>query len=387
MCMLAYTFYESDNRVRRYADSLFRRGNHVDVISLRKPDQPNLGTIDGVTVYRIQKRKINEKNKITYLYRLFVFFFNSLFLVTKLHLRKKYAIIHVHSVPDYEVFAAIFAKILGAKVILDIHDIVPEFYASKFNSGKITFLSKVLMVIEKICCSFSDHVIISNHLWYDKLVSRSVKPEKCTTIINYPDEHLFNVGISKEKSDKFTIIYPGTINHHQGLDIAIGAMDKISDSVSNVEFHIYGKGPEEENIRAMVKARSLEKSVKLLGLLPLEQIAVKMASAQLGLVPKRADSFGNEAFSTKIMEFMALGVPVLISRTRIDEYYFNDSLVMFFQSGNENDLAEKLLFLINNQDVRERYIQKELEFAAKNSWAVRQSMYFDEVDRLIGKKR
>ena len=68
----------------------------------------------------------------------------------------------------------------------------------------------------------------------------------------------------------------------------------------------------------------------LCNMIPLEEIAKIMAQADLGVVPKRSEGFGNEAFSTKTLEFMALGVPVLASGTKIDHYYFNDSVVEFF---------------------------------------------------------
>ena len=64
--MLAYSFYESDNRIMRYADALAQRGDIVDVIALKKPKTPKYEKIKNVNVYRIQKRMINEKNKITY---------------------------------------------------------------------------------------------------------------------------------------------------------------------------------------------------------------------------------------------------------------------------------------------------------------------------------
>ena len=75
----------------------------------------------------------------------------------------------------------------------------------------------------------------------------------------------------------------------------------------------------------------------------LTRIAELMASASVGVVPKGADGFGNEAFSTKILEFMACGVPVIASRTRIDEHYFNDDFVSFVEAGNVTSLADALL--------------------------------------------
>lgn len=116
--MLAYTFYESDNRVRRYAETLARKGYQVDAITLRKDSQPRYESINGVTIWRIQKRTRDEKNKFAYLYRLLKFFVNSALFISMQHLHQRYDLIHVHSVPDFEVFATLLAKITGARIIL-----------------------------------------------------------------------------------------------------------------------------------------------------------------------------------------------------------------------------------------------------------------------------
>lgn len=161
VCMPAYTFYEMDNRVRRYAEALAKRGDLVDVIALRWGDLPAHEIINGVHVYRIQRRSKKQSGKVSYLLPLIRFLANSAIFISS----KKYDLIHVHSVPDFEVFAALIPKLLGAKVILDIHDIVPEFYASKFGASQTGLIFKLLVLIEKACIRFSDHVIISNHLW------------------------------------------------------------------------------------------------------------------------------------------------------------------------------------------------------------------------------
>ena len=139
VCMLVYSFYETDNRVIRYAETLAKRGDQVDVIALRKKGQPYTEVLNGVRVFRVQEREKNEKKSLDYLARLSRFFFRSGVLVTKKHLQAPYDLIHVHSVPDFEVFAALVPKLLGAKIILDIHDIVPEFYASKFKRHSSIF--------------------------------------------------------------------------------------------------------------------------------------------------------------------------------------------------------------------------------------------------------
>src|SRR5579862_3582839 len=167
--MVAYTFYEEDNRVRRYAETLAQRGDRVDVIALRRQGRLQRDVMNGVNVYRLQRRTVNEKGKFTYLVKLFLFFVRSMFFLTRRHLKNRYDVIHVHSVPDFEVFAAILPKMMGAKLILDIHDIVPEFYTSKFNSSQDSLMFKLLVGIERLSSSFSDHVIVANHIWQERL--------------------------------------------------------------------------------------------------------------------------------------------------------------------------------------------------------------------------
>jgi glycosyltransferase involved in cell wall biosynthesis len=119
--------------------------------------------------------------------------------------------------------------------------------------------------------------------------------------------------------------------------------------------------------------------------MPMEQVAETMASIDLGVVPKRSDSFGNEAFSTKIMEFMAMGVPVLAADTRIDRYYFNKDLVQFFESGNVEDLAEKIFQLATNSERRRTLVEASSQFIELNNWDVKRHEYLDILDRLLRK--
>ena len=332
-CMLVYSFYESDNRVMRYAEALVKRGDSVDVIALGKEGTPRYEEIRGVKVYRIQKRMIDEKGKISYLLKLIAFLFNSLIFLTNRHLKNPYDLIHVHSVPDFEVFATIFPKLQGAKIILDIHDIVPEFYASKFHENEKSILFKALVMMERLSSKYADHVIISNHLWEKTILSRSVERDKCTVIMNYPDESIFYRRPRERNDDKFIMIYPGTLGWHQGLDIAIQAFASIKDQAPEAEFHIYGRGPEKKNLERLIAELGLENRVFIKETVPIEQIASVMANADLGIIPKRNDPFGGEAFSTKILEFMSLGVPVIVSETKIDKFYFNDSVLKFFKAG------------------------------------------------------
>jgi glycosyltransferase involved in cell wall biosynthesis len=383
-CMLAYTFYETDGRVMRYAEALAQDGATVEAIVLRRDNQAKEEVINGVKVLRIQRRVKNESGKFSYLVRILMFFFRSMIEITRRHLKEPYDIIHVHSVPDFEVFAAFVPKLLGAKVILDIHDIVPEFYAAKFKVGQDSLVFSALKFVEKISAAFADHVIIANDLWCEKLTTRSVSKDKCSAFINYPDISVFNPALNIGKTNgKFIIIYPGSLNWHQGLDIAVSAFAIIKDKAPNIELHIYGEGSAKAELQKQIADLQLSDKVFLSSPLPLRDIAAVMANADLGIVPKRNDSFGGDAFSTKILEFMALGTPIVVADTRIDQYYFNESLLRFFKAGDVNDLARVLLEAYHNRGLSNQLATRALTFAHHHSWETKKSDYLTLIEQLI----
>ena len=383
VCVLAYTFYETDGRVMRYAEALVNRGFAVDAIVLRRDGQAVEDDVRGVRVLRVQARQKNERSKYSYLLRILRFFVRSMVEITRRHLKQPYDVVHVHSVPDFEVFSALVPKLMGAKVILDIHDIVPEFYAAKFGVSQQSLVFRSLKLIEKASTSFADHVIAANDLWLEKLVGRAVRRDKCTAFINYPDLSVFSPSLRQRSDDgKFVLVYPGTLNWHQGLDIAIRAFAIAHREAPQLMFDIYGEGPETERLARLVSELGLVDCVRLHPPRPLRDIAQVMADADLGVVPKRNDSFGGEAFSTKILEFMAVGVPVVAAETRIDRHYFNDSLIHFFEPDNAEGLARALLSAYRDRQRSRERASNALRFVELNSWGERKHDYLALVERL-----
>jgi glycosyltransferase involved in cell wall biosynthesis len=388
VCMISFSAYESDNRVIRYAEALGRRGDTVDAVAVsRRAGQPNEERIGHVNVHRVQFRgRKDHQKKVGYLLPLLRFWAASSWWLCRNHLRKRYDLIHVHNVPDFLVFSAWLPKLTGAKVILDIHDIVPEFYASKFHLQPDSIGVRMLKLIERMAATFADHVIISNHLWYEKLVSRSCPREKCSAVINHVDSHIFYPRKRTRTDGKFIIIFPGGLQWHQGLDIAIRAFARIANRVPGVEFHMYGDGNMRDELIELARSLNLNGQVQFHDPLPIADIATVMANADLGVVPKRADSFGNEAYSTKIMEFMSLGVPVVISRTKIDSFYFNETVARFFESGNEEALAQAMLEMIEKKEMRQKLITNAFSYVAQNNWETKRAEYFNLVDTLTPPK-
>jgi glycosyltransferase involved in cell wall biosynthesis/peptidoglycan/xylan/chitin deacetylase (PgdA/CDA1 family) len=383
ICMVTHNNYETDNRVRRYAEALAKRGDHVDVIALTGGDVPlGVETVSGVNVYRVQHRKRDERSKWTYAWRLLRFLSASSNTLTRRHRRVRYDLIHVHNLPDFLVFAGWYPKLTGVKLILDIHDIVPELFASKFEKTGDKRFVWFLKVVEKKSAAFADHVIVSNHLWYEKLITRSVSKEKCSVFMNHVDPAIFYRRPRTRNDGKFIILFPGSLHWHQGLDIAVDAFALIKDRVPNSEFHIYGGGDEKDELVRRVDRLGLQNRVKFCGGASLDGIADVIANSDLGVVPKRANSFGDEAYSTKIMEFMSQGVPVVVSRTKIDNFYFDEKVVHFFKSGDVPAMAKAMLDVIEDKALCETLIARGYEYANEHDWGHRKKDYLELVDSL-----
>ena len=219
----------------------------------------------------------------------------------------------------------------------------------------------------------------------DKLTARSVAKDKCSVYINNVDPGIFYRRQRTRDDGRFVMVFPGTWQWHQGLDIAIDALGHIKDRAPNVELHLYGGGGgagTEERMVEQVARLGLNGRVKFCGGVPLDQIAEVIANADLGVVPKRANSFGNEAYSTKIMEFMSQGTPAIVSRTKIDSFYFNDGEVRFFTSGDSQAMAEAILDVMDHPHLRESLREKGLQHADRNSWDRKKGEYLKLVDSL-----
>jgi glycosyltransferase involved in cell wall biosynthesis len=383
VAMVGYAFFEGNSRIQQYIKALTMRGDTVDFICLNPSHLPSVETNGAVTFYRILERWEQEESRFGYLFRVMRFLFSSAWKLTWMHIRKPYDVIHVHSLPDFMVFAALAPRLLGAGVILDIHDILPEFYAARFEAGKSSLVFKLLVQIERASIALSDHVIVANPIWRERLISRSAKPEKVTAIGNYPNPDIF-FARSKERSDgKFIMTYPGSLNWHQGLDIAVRAFSKIEKEIPGAEFHIYGGGPEKKHLENLVYEMGLGDKIKFKGYRSTEEVARVMGDADLAVVPKRSKStFGTEAASTKVLEFMAVGVPVVVSRTKIDSLYYTDRTVKFYDRDDPDELAKAILCLHENPPLRKQLAANGLAYAQEQGWNQKKQGYLAIVDTL-----
>jgi glycosyltransferase involved in cell wall biosynthesis/peptidoglycan/xylan/chitin deacetylase (PgdA/CDA1 family) len=386
VCMLAYSFYAFDARVRRYAEALASRGDHVDVLSLGAHGDKQHEVLNGVNVHRIQKRAKDEKNKFEYLYRMVSFLLNSGFHLAKKHHKSPYDLIHVHSVPDFEVFAAVVPKLLGAKIILDIHDPMPDFYVAKFGF-RTNHYYKILSFIERVSTKFAHHVITVTDHWMKKIAQRSRIPErKISVTLNLPDIKMFNhrlYDIKGKENSRFILLYPGTINRHCGLDLAIKAINMAKLDTPLLQFHIYGGGTELEKLKQLANELNMQDAVFFHSPVPLESIPKIMQNADAGIALLAGqDEYAQQALNVKLFEYMSMGLPAIATRTKSIMYYIGEGTVMLSDPNSVEDIARCIIEMYSNPRKREELQERGLEFIRQNNSEIQMSNYLNIVDRL-----
>lgn len=385
ICLVTQSCYEQDNRVMRYAESLAARGNLVEVLALRRHRADPLNvTLNGVHVHRLDDRFCKqERSPLGHLRRALRFLFRSACWLRTESALRPFDLVHAHNMPDFLVLATVPLRWRGTRVILDIHDLTPEFYAAKFRDGRPGVTSFVLRLLERVAAAAADHVIVSNHLWREKYAARTGTSGRCSVFLNHADARVFRPGLRQRKDARTVILFPGSLHWHQGLDLALLAFREVSAELPGAELHLYGDGGMKPALVALAAELDCRGLVRFHDPVPVREIAHVMADADLGIVPKRADAFGNEAYSTKIMEFMALGVPVVVAATRIDRHYFDESVVRFFSPGDAASLARTMLAALRDTEGTRARVARAAEYAARHGWAAREADYLKLVDDLI----
>jgi len=213
ICMLAFTHYLTDARVRREAEALAARGDQVDLICCRSKTLATKRVHNGVRLYPLRGLKYRGGSTIAYLFSYFIFFVKSSFLMSYLHLKNRYDVIQVHTMPDFLVFAASIPKLFGAKIILDVHDLMPELYMTKFETDQNHKLIRFIRWVETRSIAFAHKAIAVNVPHRDILVEHGNPKDKFTILLNLPDPAIFDrsENVQRISDGKFRLIFHGII--------------------------------------------------------------------------------------------------------------------------------------------------------------------------------
>jgi glycosyltransferase involved in cell wall biosynthesis len=385
LCMVVFNYYEIDSRVKRHAEFLADCGWHIDIIALKSHFEKSMQKFPTIRVYEIPIAK-KRGSFIRYIYQYLVFCILSFILLTCLYIRNRYLLIQINNLPDFLVFSALIPRLAGCPVLLDMHEITPEFFSSKYGVNEKHPLIRFLILIERLCTGFSSHVITVNDAIRELLISRGLAPEKISTILDSADERLFVPKESPPNRDTFVLMYHGTLTEIYGIDTAIRSLGQLSEEARRgLEMRIAGEGPEEEHLKELTRDLGLESSVRFLGNYPLEEIPDLINQCDAGICPTANNELTEYSLSTKLMEYIYMDKPIIASRLKTYMKYFDDSCIAYFTPGDEKECSEKILSLAHDRELRAHLARNAKIHYRDLSWNSIKDHYHGVVTSLTGK--
>ena len=387
--VVLYSYYASDPRPRREAETLQQAGMEVDVICLREnAAEPKDEILNGVNVHRVSLKR-RRSGAFIYALQYFWFLVNSFFILTGWRLKKTYDLVHVHNMPDFLVFSALIPKLTGAKVILDLHDPMPELMVTIFGLKENSLVVRGLKFLERLSIGFADHVFTVNLACKKIFSARSCLPGKIDVLLNVPDERVFKFHDGadyppRDPQAPFVIMYHGSLVERNGLDLAVDALRLCQKNIPNAQLHIYGgRTAYLDTVLENARKNGLNGAVRHLGAKPQTEITKAIQACDVGIIPNRLNAFTEINTPTRIFEYLSLGKPVIAPRaTGITDYFGADDLI-FFQLGDTPDLAKKIEFACREPEAVREITRRGQAVYRKHCWSREKNLLLERVAGLL----
>ena len=355
MAVVSFSAFPGDPRPRRAAETFSQAGMNVDIICRREEGERGHDVFKGMSIDRVAI-KHERGSKVGYLLRYILFIGIAFAKLAGRSFVRRYDVVHIHNMPDVLVFAAIVPKLLGAKVILDLHDPMPELMMTIFSFQKESRAVSLMALLEKWSIAMADQVLTVNRACEKIFSARSCSASKVAVIMNSPDESIFRFmpaeSIQRRASGvtgPFVMMYHGTLVDRNGVDLAVDALARIRTTVPAATLHIYGhRTPFLDRVLSMATEMGLGEAVRYLGPRRLEQLGEAIATCDVGVIPNKRSIFTEINTPTRIFEYLASGKPVIAPRAPGIEDYFGKEDLLYFDLGSAEDLAEKLKWAAMN---------------------------------------
>ena len=356
---ITFDFYPFDPRVRRLAEAAADAGDAVDVICIRQPEEKRSEVYHHVRIYRVPMGRGFGRSLPMTIFSWLWFMLLAGATVSWLHLKRGYDVIHVHNMPDFLVFAALFPRIFGAKVILDVQDVSPELMSAKAKGRLRKLVTRLEIWQERVSTLFVQHVVTVGWPFEELLLRRGVPREKLSILLNSADPKMFPASrrqppplATAQEGEPLILMYHGTLAHRTGLDVAIRAFAQARQVVPNLRFDIKGRGESIPALKQLVEELGVGNAVVFSDPCPSDEIVDFVAHGDIGIIPYRVDGFEELVLPTKAYEFAWMQRPMIASETRGIRSMFRAESMVLCEPDNPQAFAEAIIDLAQHPEKR-----------------------------------
>lgn len=355
--------YRKDVRVSNEARTLLAAGYQVTVIApkQRSDDPLRERAADGVLLYQFPE-PADGLGFLSYVWE-YGYATTVMFLLTCLvWVREGFDIIHAHNPPDMLFLIAAFFKPFGKKFVFDHHDLSPEVYAIRYEGGGSRRVHAALLFLEKWSLKLADQVICTNASYKRIATQRAgIDPNKITIVRNGPDidGDLYAVSPHPDVRQRADVIlgYVGMMGPQDGLDYLLRAVHHLVYSLERRHFScvLMGTGAVIAQLKALAKELEIEPYVWFAGWISAGDGTLNryLAAIDIGLVPDPSNTYNDHCTMIKVMEYMALGKPIVAFD--LPEHRVSAGEAAVYATGNDElEFAQHIATLMDDPQRRQR---------------------------------
>jgi glycosyltransferase involved in cell wall biosynthesis len=346
-----------DRRVWAEATTLAAAGYAVSVIApAGRGAEAEHEFLEGVHVHRHPLPPEGD-GPLGYLREYAAALWHQLRLAFRVRRERGIDVLHGCNPPDLIFLVAWALRPFGVTYVFDHHDICPELYETKF--GRRDALWRLMLLLERLTFRTATVSIATNDSYaeiartrggmaaedvfvvrsgpkLDRLVPRPARPE-----LKQGARHLIG--------------YVGVIGRQEGLDLLVAAAGHLIRDLGrgDVHFGIVGGGPALEEVRAEVAAQGLEAHFTFTGRAPDELLLDMLSTADVCVNPDRATPMNDLSTMNKILEYMALGKPIVQFDLKEGRASAGEAS-LYARADDPRDFAAKIAALLDDPCLRAR---------------------------------
>ncbi len=394
IAMVAYTHYQTDPRCRREATLAAEADWDVHFYALSQDGTARTSQTEGITLHELAMPRYRGGSPVAYVLSYLRFFFLASWAVQSHHLKSRFDVVHVNTMPDFMVGTALLPRLFGAKVILDVHDVMPEIYMTKFRVPATHWKIRLIKFIEVMSAKVAHKVLTAEHPKGELLKEHGVPAEKIQVLLNLPDDKLFvpqfmfaDPGLDAGREDpdcEFRLIYHGTIAHRLGLDNAVGALDLLRDEIPGARLQLFGDGDQLADLHTQTQAANLSDRIWFSDeFIPIEQVIPSIKAAHLAVIPTRHEISTDYMLPTKLLEYLAFGIPAVFTPTKTVRHYFGDEHPLYIYDPTPEETAKKIRWVrANYAEAKRLTAELQERWFSQFHWAEHKLSYLELLSEL-----
>ncbi len=382
IAFVVHSHYPKDPRVRRQARTLIDDNWRVDVYCLRKQGEKRFEVCDEVNVHRFPVDRHRGAPLIVYLVEYLSFLVLVSLALGYRHLRRRYDVVQVANPPDFLIVSGLIPRLLGARIVFDVHDNSVELADSRFGLTSHSIVGRVIAFAECFATSCANLVLSADAGQMERLIERGLPEAKAHVIWNGPDTTIFRERSGEATNGEFIALYHGTVIRPYGCDLLLQAAARLRQRVPALRIDVLGEGEFLESLRSLAQELALEDLVRFHGHCTVDTVIDKLAQSSVSVIPTRRDRFTDLSVPTRLFESACVGVPCVVTRTETVQRYFPEDALAYFDSGRVDQLADQLERLAANPDVRASLRRRAAECVRPLTWTVQGQKYSRLIDEL-----